>query len=145
MKDASNFQNLLFHGNTHVIERFSTSFPIHWHNYIEIISIPVNNKKESIHDTNSNSNLIKESNINNHNASYLYVNVNHSKYLFKEGDILMIWSGELHEIVSGNGENILSVQFAPSILNERPEFSSPYSLYFLYFLEIYIGLCILIT
>ena len=50
MKDTSNFQNLLFHGNTHVIERFSTSFPMHWHNYIEIISKPVNNKKENIHE-----------------------------------------------------------------------------------------------
>ena len=127
MTDASNFQNLLFHGNTHVIERFSTSFPMHWHNYIEIISIPLNNKKENIYEVNSNSNLTEESNINNHKASYLYVNVNHSTYLLKEGDILMIWPGELHEIVSGNGENILGVQFAPSILNERPEFSSHYN------------------
>lgn len=115
MKDTSNFENLLFHGNINVIEKFSTNFHMHWHNYIEIICLP------------SESNKGFENQIESKNSSYLYVTINHKTYHLKSGDILIVWPGELHEIVNGNGDDILGIQFSPSLLNERPEFSSHYN------------------
>ncbi|MBE6063584.1 MAG: AraC family transcriptional regulator [Clostridium butyricum] len=109
MKDLSNFENLCFHGNLNVIDRFSTCFPMHWHNYIEIICIP------------------SKSNNNQNNASYLFVTINNTTHHLKPGDILIIWPGELHEILSGSGADILGIQFTSSLLNERPEFSSNYN------------------
>ena len=111
MKDISNFENLFFHGNINVIEKFSTSFHKHWHNYIEIICIPLDNN----YDNDSK------------NTSYLYVSINNKIYLLKRGDILIVWPGELHEILNGEGNDILGIQFNPSLLNERPEFSSHYN------------------
>ncbi|MDO5517348.1 MAG: AraC family transcriptional regulator [Clostridium sp.] len=111
MKDISNFENLFFHGNVNVLEHFTTSFHMHWHNYIEIISIPSKSDHSSdVEDT-----------------YYLYVTINHTTYHLKSGDILIVWPGELHEIVRGNGPDTLGIQFAPSLLNERPEFSSHYN------------------
>ena len=111
MKDLSNFQNLYFHGDVNVIENFSTHFYMHWHNYIEVISLPF--KKQLKCDENS--------------TSYLYVTINQTKYKLERGDILILWPGELHEIVCGEGPDILGIQFSSFLLNERPEFSSHYN------------------
>ncbi|HCW52593.1 MAG TPA: hypothetical protein DG753_02390 [Clostridium sp.] len=111
MKDISNFQNLYFHGYVNVIETFSTHFHMHWHNYIEIISLPFKKQFKG----------------NKDNTSFLYVTINQITYKLEKGDILIIWPGELHEIVCGEGPDILGIQFSSSLLNERPEFASHYN------------------
>lgn len=117
MKETSNFQNLIFRGNVNVIEKFLTHFHIHWHNYIEIISIPSNAENADKNNIESDS----------ENDSYLYVTINQKTYHLKRGDVLIIWPGELHEIVRGNGDDIFGLQFSPALINERPEFSSHYN------------------
>lgn len=102
MSISSNYEDLPFEHVINVIrpEAFPQSYPLHWHNDVEMIILPESTKIE-------------------HSP---HININCRDYELKSGDILFIWSGELHEISCNRDRNILGLQFPASLLVELPDF-----------------------
>lgn len=76
------------------------NFPLHWHQYVEIMALP-------------------------HNAAPAItpiVTVNNNTYSLKPGDIVFAWSGELHEIHQNINKQVLALQFPGNLITELPEF-----------------------
>lgn len=76
------------------------NFPLHWHQYVEIMALP--------HDANT------------HIAPT--VTVNNLKYMLQPGDLVFAWSGELHEIHQNTDKQVIALQFPGNLLTELPEF-----------------------
>ncbi len=79
---------------------FCETYPVHWHKYIELIYYPedaVCHKKP-------------------------VWTIENEEYHLSPGDILFIWSGELHSIVSNNSVEVTGLQFSSTILYELPDF-----------------------
>lgn len=76
------------------------SFPLHWHQYVEIMALP-------------------------HNATPVVtpqVTVNNTTYSLTPGDVIFAWSGELHEIRQNTDKQVLALQFPGNLISELPEF-----------------------
>lgn len=89
--------------NTINTDFFPDSFPVHWHKYIEIIHLPKSANNEHLP----------------------VFQIQQKEYRLCPGDLLIIWSGELHEILENSCREVIGVQFAPVLLTELPDFS-PY-------------------
>ncbi len=76
------------------------SFPLHWHQYVEIMALP--------HDANV------------HTAPS--VTVNNTNYALQPGDVIIAWSGELHEIHNNSDKQVIALQFPGNLITEFPEF-----------------------
>lgn len=76
------------------------SFPLHWHQYVEIMALP--------HDADI--------------VTFPTVTVNNSKYILQPGDIAIAWSGELHEIRQNTDKQVVALQFPGNLISELPEF-----------------------
>lgn len=109
MEIAYSTQNLNFRSRINVIlsDPAMKSFPLHCHKYMEILAIPTSAKNKQ---------------------PYL-VRVNQALYELEGGDILLIWPGELHEIVDSGNNTFLGVQFARTLIQEIPEFASYINLF----------------
>lgn len=83
--------------------RYPTSFPLHWHQYAEIIALP----KDA------------------HLTEAPVIQINQVRYTMAPGDILFAWAGELHEIIQNKDQQLLALQFPGSTISELPEFT-PY-------------------
>ncbi len=109
MSISGNYEDLPFEHVINVIrkEDFPQSYPLHWHNDVEMIILPESTKIEySPH-----------------------IHINRRDYELRSGDILFIWSGELHEISCNRDRNILGLQFPASLLVELPDFIPYMSLF----------------
>ena len=103
MTNNSIYENLHF---TQMISTISAdtyphSFPLHWHKYIEIAALPedaVINRTPILH-------------------------INQTAYQLNPGDILLIWPGEVHEIVENADSQLMGLQFSSTIFNELPDFA----------------------
>lgn len=76
------------------------TFPLHWHQYVEIMALP-------------------------HNATLTespMVTINNDSYSLEPGDIVFAWSGELHEIHQNSNKQVLALQFPGNLITELPEF-----------------------
>lgn len=109
MTNKNIFENYSFSEtiNTIVTENFPQNFPLHWHKYIEIIALP----DDCDEDTS---------------ATFL---IHQKEYVLKPGDIIFIWSGELHEVLDNKEQKIIGIQFPNSVFHELPEFT-PYLQHF---------------
>lgn len=76
-------------------------FELHWHNQIEIMALPYDANADIPHK----------------------VSINQTVYSLMPGDLLFIWGGELHEIISNEDEALFGLQFASTIFNELPDFA----------------------
>lgn len=76
------------------------SFPLHWHQYVEIMALP--------HDADI--------------ITLPTVTVNNSKYILQPGDVTIAWSGELHEIRKNTDKQVIALQFPGNLISELPEF-----------------------
>ncbi len=105
MTNSQNFENLQLNRSINTIDQtsFPRHFTLHWHKYIEIIALPDHT------DT----------------AFLPEIRINQTTYKINPGDVLLIWPGELHEIINNSSNQIIGVQFAPTLLNELPDFA-PY-------------------
>lgn len=103
MTNNSIYENLHF---TQMISTISAdtyphSFPLHWHKYIEIAALPedaVISRPPILH-------------------------INQTAYQLNPGDILLIWPGEVHEIVENADSQLMGLQFSSTIFNELPDFA----------------------
>ncbi|SET22334.1 AraC family transcriptional regulator [[Clostridium] polysaccharolyticum] len=86
---------------------FPAKFPMHWHTQVEMIYVSLEADQDAT----------------------LSVNVNQDIYTLHKGDILFIWPGELHEILPNTRNSFYGIQFSPSLINNRPEFSGKYNLF----------------
>ena len=76
------------------------NFPLHWHQYVEIMALP--------HDAQI--------------TTPPTVTVNNTKYILQPGDVTIAWSGELHEIHENINKQVVALQFPPNLVTELPEF-----------------------
>lgn len=76
------------------------NFPLHWHQYVEIMALP--------HDATPTVTPV--------------VTVNNNTYHLEPGDIVFAWSGELHEIHENKDKQVVALQFPPNLITELPEF-----------------------
>lgn len=86
--------------NTINTDYFPNHFDLHWHNYVEIAALPD-------HAT------IKENPV---------LSINQKTYQLSPGDLLFIWPGELHEIVSNPDNQCIGLQFASTLFHDLPDF-----------------------
>ncbi|MBQ7925644.1 MAG: AraC family transcriptional regulator [Lachnospiraceae bacterium] len=83
--------------------RYPQSFPLHWHQYAEIIALPGDAQP----------------------TQAPVIQINQVRYCLEPGDIVFAWAGELHEIVSNKDHLLLALQFPGSLISGLPEFT-PY-------------------
>lgn len=102
---STKFENYVIGNKINVITEngFPKQYPLHWHKYIEIIAYPEIAKNDSV----------------------AVIQIDNTEYTLHSGDILFVWSGELHSIVQNPDGLLLGIQFSPSILYELSDFS-PY-------------------
>lgn len=100
MANTKNYENLHINHTVNCITKLPEFFPTHWHKYVEILAMPEDSMGESS-----------------------LVRVNHTDYRMKAGDILFIWPGELHEISNNSSENLIGLQFPPTLFHELHDFS----------------------
>ncbi|MBR4085349.1 MAG: helix-turn-helix transcriptional regulator [Lachnospiraceae bacterium] len=79
---------------------YPANFPLHWHQYVEIMALP--------HDANM---LIAPT-----------VTVNNTDYTLQPGDMIFAWSGELHKIHQNTDKQVVALQFPGNLITELPEF-----------------------
>lgn len=88
--------------NTIPAEDYPVSYPLHWHKYIEVAALkdsaPVNDLPE--------------------------LTIAGTSYVLEPGDVLFIWSGELHDTPRNNSRNLCGIQFSPTLLYELPDIAS---------------------
>lgn len=103
MRADNNYEKLDFHQtiNTIPADYFPTSYPVHWHKYVEITMLPI--------DVTINHLPV--------------IKINQETYTLQPGDILFIWPGELHEIIENSESKLIGLQFSGMIFNESPDFT----------------------
>lgn len=84
------------------IEKIPTKFDLHWHHYNEILVYP------------------SDSTARRHPI----ILVDQTQYEMKPGDVLLIWSSEMHSVESNIDSALMGIQFPPSLLTDLPEFAS---------------------
>lgn len=102
MTKNENFEQLQLHSGINPIfsERYPESFPLHWHQYVEIMALPYDAQ-------------ITETPI---------IHIHNNRYELKPGDIVFAWSGELHEIINNSDQQMIALQFPSNMISELQEF-----------------------
>lgn len=110
MTSPKNFENQRFNRTVNTINTdfFPNQFPLHWHKYVEIAAFP---------DTGSST------------QKPPVLRINQNTYELTPGDVLFIWPGELHEIVSNEDNQLIGLQFNTSVFNDLPDFAPYLSLF----------------
>ena len=103
MTNNSIYENLHFTQMISTIQAdsFPHSFPLHWHKYIEIIALP------------------EDADVSQPPT----LRINQTAYHPNPGDILLIWPGEVHEIVENADNQLVGLQFSFTIFNELSDFT----------------------
>ncbi len=103
MKNSNTYEQLQFYQTINTIntEFFPSKYPLHWHKYVEIVALPENSSPKQLP----------------------VIKINQDIYTLHPGDLLILWSGELHEIVCNQDKQLLGLQFPSTILNELPDFT----------------------
>lgn len=102
--NKSNLEDKTFSQMINIIpkESLPVSFHLHWHKYVEIICFP---------DAIGSGNPI--------------ISVNQQNYSLQAGDVLLIWPGEPHEVITNPEKQLFGLQFPIFLFNEIPDFA-PY-------------------
>lgn len=102
MAIADNFENLHFEHSINLIDapNYPTSYPLHWHKYVELAYLPEDCSSKDLP----------------------VIQCNQKTYTLYPGDVFFIWPGDLHETRKNHSKTLLGMQFTASILNEQPDF-----------------------
>ena len=102
--NSNNFENLNLGSviNTISGSSFPTEYPTHWHKYVEIVAMDEDAPADAV----------------------CILNVGNIEYKLEAGDILFIWSGELHDTYKNYGGYLWGLQFFPTLLYELPDISA---------------------
>ena len=103
-KPHNSYESLPFTMDINIIfrENYPISYDMHWHKPIEMMYYPKNAKS-------------------GHNPIF---KINQETYEMHPGDILFVWSGELHETIDNTEGQIIGLQFSPTLFTEMPDFAS---------------------
>ncbi|MDD6137542.1 MAG: AraC family transcriptional regulator [Lachnospiraceae bacterium] len=101
MAKIDKYEKILLKKTINVIKSCPATFELHWHNQIEIIALPPSVETTVPHAVSINQNI----------------------YELLPGDVLLIWGGELHEILANEDNALIGLQFASTIFNELPDFA----------------------
>ncbi len=103
MSANTTYEKLPFHRtiNTIPANYFPSKYPVHWHRYVEITMLPVDVSVQKLP----------------------VIKINQEIYTLHPGDILFIWSGELHEIIENSEHQLIGLQFSGIVFNELPDFA----------------------
>jgi len=88
--------------NTIPANEYPISYPLHWHKYIEVAALSENASPDD----------------------RTVLNISNNTYEMEPGDVLFVWSGELHETKYNTGRGLSGLQFYPALLYELPDISS---------------------
>lgn len=102
MTNNKKHERLFFSAPVNVIHHIPAKYELHWHHFNEIIVCPMDSQVKVP-------------------AS---ICIDQITYQLKPGDILFIWSSEMHSVESNNDDSLFGIQFSPSLLSELPEFAS---------------------
>lgn len=97
--------------NTVDNEWYPSVYPMHWHQYAEFIAIDRRSSEEV------------------HTKVMATVSVNQKEITLREGDVLLIWPGELHEVIDNSAKALIALQFPMSLINSKKEFAVFFDLY----------------
>lgn len=102
MKNANTYEHLHFQHTINTInsDYFPTQYPLHWHKYAEIIALPTDSSPKHLP----------------------VIKINQDTYTLHPGDLLILWPGEIHEIINNRDKLLFGLQFPGTILNEHPDF-----------------------
>lgn len=108
-KKTSSYENLHYNGVVNVIcsDVFPRTFPLHWHNHVEIAVLPEDADGEN----------------------QPVFHINQQVYRMTPGDILFIWPGEVHEVVENTDGRLIGLQFSAALFNELPDFAPFFHLF----------------
>ena len=97
------FENCSFNRDVNTISaaNFPSQYPTHWHKYIEILYFPANKSTNRLP----------------------LITINQETYEMNPGDIIIIWSGELHKITDNHDKQLIGLQFSSTLLTELPDFA----------------------
>lgn len=100
MTNTQNYENIHFHRTVNTIMHFPATFPTHWHKYVEILAMP----EDAVSET-------------------AQIKLHNTTYKLKNGDLLFIWPGELHEISDNASGRLIGLQFSSTLFHELTDFS----------------------
>ncbi len=106
MQRKSSHENIYYNGAVNVIsaDDFPQSFPLHWHNHVEIAVWP------------------EDSDENRDTDDLPVLQVNQAVYRMSPGDILFIWPGEMHETVRNMSGKLIGIQFPVTLFDDLSDF-----------------------
>lgn len=128
MQRRSSYENIHYNGAVNVIDKdaFPQTFPLHWHNHVEIAVWP--EQMAAGTDESADRDSGKETGRNgspDRNAAadgWPELRVNQVVYRMKPGDILFIWPGEVHEVIENTSGSLIGLQFPVVLFAELPDF-----------------------
>ncbi len=111
MKKESSYENIHYNGAVNVIRAdvFPQTFPLHWHNHVEMAVWPENSEEEGAGKDPDVSELP-------------VLRINQTAYQMSPGDILFIWPGEVHEVVENTCGELIGLQFPVTLFDELSDF-----------------------
>lgn len=101
MTKNDKYESVSLKNTINAMKACPSTFDLHWHNQVEIIALPQSIATNVPHT----------------------ISINQTVYNLLPGDLIFIWSGELHEIIANEDEALLGLQFASTIFNELPDFA----------------------
>ena len=103
MAKEANFEQLRFDSVINTINRsdYPKESPKHWHQYVELVAVLEESKE----------------------AECGTIKVNQQSYELSPGDILLIWPGELHEVVKNEYSTLIGLQFSLNVLTQSKDFA----------------------
>ncbi len=109
MKTDEKYEDLQFDSSINTVyrENCPACFPTHWHKYVELIAIPEDAGE----------------------IGYGVITINQQRFEMHAGDIILIWPGELHEIIENRESSMIALQFSITVFNEMKDFVRYLSLY----------------
>jgi len=102
MANQLNFENLQLYRTVNVFKHAGT-YQKHWHKHVEIMALPFSANESASH----------------------VVSINDEVYKLSPGDIVFVWTGELHAVLEDSDSSIVGMQFSSTLFNELPDFA-PY-------------------
>ena len=106
MNDYAKIEQLHFEMEVNAIDSdfYPENYPLHWHQFAECIAV-----------TKPGATAV--------------LGVNQKSITMQEGDVLLIWPGELHEVIDNSSKGIIALQFPMSHINGKRELASLHKLY----------------
>lgn len=137
MQKKNSYEDLRYTGAVNVIgaDVFPRSFPLHWHNHVEIAvwleeegaGTGGTDGAGEAADTDTGRTDTGADDAGEGSRSVLHVN--QTVYRMNPGDILFIWPGEMHEIAENVEGRLTGLQFSAALFNDLPDFTPFFHLF----------------